>query len=51
MFLHESASEFKGTMILDDLTLMRQKIEAQSMIESILRVSKLNNKFLIRPVS
>jgi len=38
-------------MILNDLALMRQNIEAQSMIESILRAGKLNNKFLIRLVS
>ena len=36
MFLHKSASEFKGTMVLDDLTLMRQKIEAQSMMMILL---------------
>jgi hypothetical protein len=35
-------------MILDDLTLLRQKIESQGMIYSILRAVELNDKFLVR---
>ena len=38
-------------MLLDDLVLLRHKIEAQSMTDSILLAGKLNNKFLIRPAS